>query len=173
MSSPARCIQAVRAVIPAQGGNLSGVKRDEAGMKTTIWMTVALFAASAPINKDRKGVAIKGYDPVAYFTQNRPVLGAAQFSYHWMDATWWFASVEDRDLFAADPDRYAPQYGGYCAYGVSQGRIVSIVPEAWKIVDGKLYLNYSLSVQKTWLAAIQRYIEEANRNWPTLRQRFP
>ena len=129
-----------------------------------------LFAASKadPINKDGSDVAIKGYDPVAYFTQSRPVKGSSAFTYQWMNSTWWFASAEDRDEFATNPEKYAPQYGGYCAYGVSQGHTAPIDPEAWTIVEGKLYLNYSKGVKKTWSEAIPQHIDEANRNWPGL-----
>ena len=121
-----------------------------------------------PVNKDGSGVAIKGYDPVAYFTQSKPVKGSASFTHQWMNSTWWFASAEDRDEFARTPEKYAPQYGGYCAYGVSQGHAVNIDPEAWAVIDGKLYLNYSKGVKKTWSEAIPKHIEEANRNWPGL-----
>src|SRR5437016_4674828 len=111
----------------------------------TLVMTAALpvLAASKsdPINKDGGGIAIKGYDPVAYFTQSKPVKGSSAFTYQWMNATWWFASAEARDEFARIPEKYAPQYGGYCAYGVSQGHTAPIDPEAWTIVEGKLYLK--------------------------------
>ena len=79
-----------------------------------------------------------------------------------------FASADDRDEFARNPEKYAPQYGGYCAYGVSQGHAAPIDPEAWTIIEGKLYLNYSKGVKKTWSEAIPQHIEEANRNWPGL-----
>src|SRR6476661_8644596 len=113
-------------------------------------------------------IAIKGYDPVAYFTQSKPVKGSASFTHQWMNSTWWFVSADDRDEFASTPEKYAPQYGGYCAYGVSQGHAVNIDPEAWAVIDGKLYLNYSKGVKKTWSEAIPKHIEEANRNWPGL-----
>ena len=121
-----------------------------------------------PVNKDGSGVAINGYDPVAYFTQSKPVKGSASFTHHWMNSTWWFASAEDRDEFTRTPEKYVPQYGGYCAYGVSQGHAVNIDPEAWAVIEGKLYLNYSKGVKKTWSEAIPKHIEEANRNWPEL-----
>jgi len=129
-----------------------------------------VFAAGKadPINKDGSGIAIKGYDPVAYFTESKPVKGSAAFTHQWMNSTWWFASAEDRDHFAKDPEKYAPQYGGYCAYGVSQNHTVSIDPEAWTIVDGKLYLNYSQGVKSTWSKQIPKYLEDANHNWPGL-----
>ena len=131
---------------------------------------LSLAAASPvdPIEKDAKGVAVKGYDVVAYFTQQKPVKGSAAFTHKWMGADWWFASAADRDLFAADPGKYAPRYGGYCAYGVSRGHAVPIDPEAWTIVEGKLYLNYSKGVQKDWSQAIPENIEKADRNWPSL-----
>ncbi|WP_455272124.1 YHS domain-containing (seleno)protein [Rhizobium herbae] len=88
-------------------------------------------------------VAIKGYDPVAYFTQNEAVEGSAKYSHHWLGATWHFASAENRDLFIKEPAKYAPQYGGYCADGVSLGTVTTnIDPKAWRIIEGKLYINY-------------------------------
>jgi hypothetical protein len=132
--------------------------------------TMPVFADSKadPINKESNGVAIKGYDPVAYFTDSKPVQGSAAFTHQWMNSTWRFASAEHRDEFARDPEKYAPQYGGYCAYGVSQGHTAPIDPEAWTIIEGKLYLNYSKGVKKTWAEAIPKHIDEANRNWPGL-----
>lgn len=130
---------------------------------------VLLLAGQAdPTNKDGKGVAIKGYDPVAYFTQSKPVKGSPSFTHQWMGATWWFASAEDRDQFAAAPEKFAPKYGGYCAYGVSKNHTVSIDPEAWRIVEGKLYLNYSKSVQQKWLEDVPGNINAAEQNWPKL-----
>ena len=131
----------------------------------------ASFAGKAdPVNKSSEGYAIRGYDPVAYFQQSRPVHGSPQFNYQWMNATWLFSSAANRDLFAASPEKYAPQYGGYCSYAVSQGHTATIDPEAWKVVDGKLYLNYSKGVQKTWEKDVPGYIEKANKNWPELHQ---
>jgi YHS domain-containing protein len=138
-------------------------------------MAVSAFAASVfaasksdPINKDGNSVAIKGYDPVALFTQSKAVKGSSAFTHQWMGATWWFANAADRDQFAASPEKYAPLYGGYCAYGVSQGHTTPIDPEAWTIVEGKLYLNYSKAVKKTWSEAIPKHIDEADENWPGL-----
>ena len=104
-------------------------------------------AAVAPVNETLFGKAIDGYDPVAYFTDGKAVKGQSRFTHEWMGATWLFASAEHRDLLAADPERYAPQYGGYCAYAVSQGATADIDPSAWKIVDGKLYLNLNPEIQ--------------------------
>ena len=131
----------------------------------------AALAAKAPVeavNKNGEGIAIKGYDPVAYFTKAEPVKGSAQFAHHWMGATWWFATAEDRDLFVKDPDKCSPQFGGYCSWAVSNNNTADIDPTARKIVDGKLYLNYSKSVQKMWEKDLNKRIEDANRNWPAL-----
>ncbi len=121
-----------------------------------------------PVNKDRAGVALKGHDPVAYFEQGQPVKGHSQFTHSWMNAKWRFSSQQNRDKFAADPAKYAPQFGGYCAWAVSQGYTAPIDPEAWKIVDGKLYLNYSKSVQRMWEKDLRRRIAAGERNWPAL-----
>jgi YHS domain-containing protein len=121
-----------------------------------------------PVNKDASGTAIKGQDPVAYFQSVRPVKGAPQFSHTWMGATWLFSSAANRDLFVANPQQYAPQFGGYCAWAVSKNYTADTDPEAWRIIDGKLYLNYSRSVQKTWEKDVQKRIEDGNRNWPGL-----
>lgn len=131
-------------------------------------LTLGAFAKSDPVNHDRSGVAIQGYDPVAYFTDSKPVKGDAKFSFSWHGANWIFASAEHRDMFAKNPDQYAPQYGGYCAYGVGQGHTVDIDPEAWKIIEGKLYLNYSKSVQKEFAKDPPGRIKLADQNWPGL-----
>ena len=115
---------------------------------------------------DNKGLAIRGTDPVAYFTQGSPVAGKAEFTHTWSGATWRFASAENRDRFAANPEQYAPQYGGFCSWAVSQGYTAPIDPQAWKIVDGKLYLNYSKGVQRRWERDIPGNIKKADANWP-------
>lgn len=116
------------------------------------------------------GKAIRGTDPVAYFTEGKPVKGDSDYTFNWMDATWYFASAANRDAFAKEPERYAPQYGGYCAWAVSQNYTASTDPEAWRIVDGKLYLNYSKGVQEQWEAGgVPKLIAQGDRNWPALR----
>lgn len=121
-----------------------------------------------PINHNKQGVAIEGYDPVAYFTDGKPVKGDPKLKEEWGGSTWQFVSAAHRDLFAQDPGKYAPQYGGYCAYAVSEGYTAKIDPKAWKVVDGKLYLNYSLGVRETWQKDQDRRIGVADKNWPTL-----
>jgi YHS domain-containing protein len=114
------------------------------------------------------GIAIDGTDPVAYFTENRPVRGKNQFTFKWMNATWQFSSQKNRDLFAQNPQKYAPQYGGYCAWAVSQGYLAPTEPDIWKIVNNKLYLNYDRSVQKNWEKNISGHISKGDVNWPKL-----
>lgn len=114
------------------------------------------------------GIAIRGTDPVAYFTQGRPTAGRAEYTYSWNNVTWQFDSAENRDLFAANPEQYAPQYGGFCAWAVSEGYTAPIDPNAWRIVDDKLYLNYSRNIQRRWERDIPGNISKANANWPEL-----
>lgn len=132
---------------------------------------VAGTALSSPVF-ERNGLAIRGYDPVAYFRESKPVRGSDSLRADWDGATWNFASAANRDAFLADPGKYAPRYGGYCAWAVSQGYTAPVSPEAWRIVDGKLYLNYSKSVQRTWEEDIPGNIAAADGNWPGIRQKL-
>jgi YHS domain-containing protein len=116
----------------------------------------------------KRGAAIAGYDAVAYFTDGAAVKGSEEHTFEWNGATWRFASAQNRDLFAADPEHYAPQYGGYCAWAVSQGKTAPIDPESFDVVDGKLYLNYSKKIQKRWRADRDALITAADENWPGL-----
>lgn len=127
----------------------------------------AAQASDSPIYQSG-GAAASGYDVVAYFTEARPVDGSDAYTAEHEGATWRFASAENRDLFVADPAKYAPQYGGYCAYAVSYGSTASTVPEAWKIVDGKLYLNYSKRIQGRWEQDAPGHIAKADQNWPSV-----
>ena len=134
-------------------------------------LATALPAASA-LAKDSvytprfSNLAVSGYDPVAYFNAGAPVKGSAEFEIEHEGATWRFSSAENRDLFVADPAAYAPQYGGYCAWAVAQGQTAKGDPNFWKVVDGKLYLNFNASVQKKWETDIPGFIEKADANWP-------
>lgn len=135
--------------------------------------TIAVRSASAavdPINKNVFGTALKGYDAVAYFKEGKPVKGKDDFRHEWMGAKWYFASAENRDEFAKNPEKYAPQFGGYCAWAVAHNYTASIDPEAWKIIEGKLYLNYSKDVQKKWEQDIPGFIKQGNENWPKLKK---
>jgi len=129
----------------------------------------ALAGAQERVNKSFfGGVAIGGYDPVAYFTDHKPVKGDARFQHEWSGAKWRFASADHLEKFKADPTRWAPRYGGFCAYAVAKGDRVDVDPEAWAIVDGKLYLNYDLEIRKTWLEDTDGYIRRADEHWKTL-----
>ena len=131
-------------------------------------VTGAQSFASDFVNKDRSGVALKGYDAVSYFTENKPVKGRSDLQYEWMGAKWLFATEANRDLFARDPVKYTPQYGGFCAYAVSRGHTADISPDVWKIVDGKLYLNKNWLAGKLWQRDIPGNINKADKNWPDI-----
>jgi len=109
-----------------------------------------------------------GYDVVAYFRQGKAVEGTATFTVDYKGATWRFATAQDRDLFRANPAAYAPQYGGYCAWAVAHGYTASGDPEVWRVVNGKLYLNYDRDVQQQWEKDIPGYIASGDRNWPSV-----
>lgn len=140
--------------------------------KSIAILIFTLFSLSSyaidPVYKDNFGRAIKGIDPVAYFTEGKPTKGTRKYTYEWNGAEWRFSSEENLALFQENPEKYSPQFGGYCAWAVSQGYTASINPDAWTIVNEKLYLNYSLSVQKKWSKDIPGNIEKAEKNWPKL-----
>lgn len=145
-------------------------------MKTAFFQLITLFLLTAATACAQKGdvfttdkQAIRGYDPVAYFTESKPVKGDPAYSYAYKDATWLFASAANRDAFKADPMKYMPQYGGYCAYGTSQGHKAPTEPEAWTIVDGKLYLNYNPKVKTKWSENQAKNIQAADEQWPKLK----
>ncbi len=116
------------------------------------------------------GVALGGYDPVSYFRKQRAERGNPEYHHRYNDTTWHFASELHRDLFAEDPQQYAPQYGGFCAYAIGQGQLVPVDPYAWTIHADKLYLNYSTRVREAWRADIEGYLELAADNWEILRR---
>ena len=113
-----------------------------------------------------KGVAVGGYDPVAYFSEKKAVAGKADITLEHEGTTWRFSSPANRDAFKADPAKYAPQYGGYCAWAVSQGYTAKGDPNVWSVVDGKLYLNYNRSVQTGWEKNTPGNIKKGDANWP-------
>lgn len=137
-------------------------------------MFLVSAAAFAGAYFEKGGTAIGGYDPVAYFKQNKPVKGSTAYTATHEGSTFHFASAANRDAFAADPARYAPQYGGFCAYAVANGYKAKIEPDAFTIVNDKLYLNYDQSVQRRWRRDIPGYIAKGDRNWPELSKKpFP
>ena len=133
------------------------------------------FSETSPadVNVDAQGVALRGHDPVAYQTQTRPVPGLAQFTATYEGATYRFASAANRDAFRANPARYAPAFGGFCAMGVAMGRKLDGDPTLFRVVDNRLYLNVSAPVQQRWLQDIPGNIRAANERWPALRGRTP
>ena len=110
---------------------------------------------------------------MAYFAEGKPVKGKEGLKYRWRGADWHFSSTENRARFEQNPSKYAPQYGGYCAYAMSDGKYAPIDPDEWTIRDGKLYLNYSNRIQKKWLKDVGRYIERADAQWAKLQASNP
>ena len=132
-------------------------------------MRPADVQAASPVNVlAGGGIAIHGYDPVAYFADGGPRKGRPDIALDHAGARWLFSSEANRDRFRAEPEKYLPAYGGYCAYGVAQGYLVKIDPEAWAIVNGRLYLNYDRSVAQTWRKDVPGYVAKADANWPGL-----
>ncbi len=136
-------------------------------------VVILVFCWVSPLSAgefyEKNGVALKGYDPVAYFQVHRPVAGSAQYTATYQGSRFKFASAANRDRFVAEPQRYAPQYAGFCAFGMAKGYKASIDPEAFTIVEGKLYLNYSPAVRVLWQQDIPGNIAKADQNWPQVR----
>ena len=135
-------------------------------MLTIALLLAALAGNPKPAFNVTGNLALDGYDAVAYVTDGKPVKGLPQLTTTWKGAVWRFASAEHRDVFIRDPERYAPQFGGYCAWAVAHGYTADGDPGAWKIVDGRLYLNYSKRVQRRWEQDIPGYITKGQTNWP-------
>ena len=131
-------------------------------------LPVAGQAVDAVYTSTFSSLAVSGHDPVAYFRVGRPVEGSSEHEVSWQGATWRFASAENRQAFLDDPEAFAPQYGGHCAWAMAQGQTAPGNAENWKIVDGKLYLNVNDSIQARWEKDIPGFIERADRHWPKL-----
>ncbi len=144
-------------------------------MKRTIIIAVlALFTiVQAKAQKSEifapGGKAIKGYDPVAFFKESKPVKGADSLSYSWKEATWLFSNRQNLKAFKADPDKYAPQYGGYCAYGLSQGHKAPTQTDTWTVVNDKLYFNYNSKTKELWTKDQPALIKTADEKWPEIK----
>jgi hypothetical protein len=115
------------------------------------------------------GKAINGYDAVAFFKESKPVKGSAMYSYRYKDAEWLFDSKENLEMFTGMPEKYAPQYGGYCAYGTSEGHKASTEPDTWTIVKDKLYFNYNRQVKQMWMKDQAHLIQVADEKWPQVK----
>lgn len=131
--------------------------------------TFAIAQKAAVYNTD--GLAIKGYDAVAFFTDNKPVKGDTAFKVRWQDAEWLFATAAHRDSFNINPEKYAPQFGGYCAYGTAEGHKAPTETDTWTVVNGKLYFNYNKKVQAMWMKDQQHLIEKATAQWPLIKDK--
>jgi YHS domain-containing protein len=140
-----------------------------AGLATVSLPASATKTASGEYNTMHAGLGAKGYDVVTYFTQARPVTGSDKLTADYGGATWQFSSAENLTLFRANPARYAPQFGGYCAWGASVGKLFDVDPvNGWKIIEGKLYLNFNADINATFAKDAQNFISKANQNWPGL-----
>lgn len=145
-------------------------------MKSLIISATLLFITAFSANAQKNevyavdGKAIKGYDPVAFFKESKPVKGADSLSCTYKDVQWLFSSKENLDAFKADPEKYAPQYGGFCAYGTAQGHKAPTQTETWTIVDGKLYFNYNMKVKQAWTKDQPALIEKADQQWPSVKE---
>lgn len=140
-------------------------------------VTFCLFPRQAPagsgekkVSVDAGKVAIQGYDTVAYFTEGKPTKGTSDFEVEWQGALWWFASAKNRDLFGKQPESYAPRFGGFCAGAIADGIFIRPDPEAWAIVDGKLYLNGSKDGLVEWKEDATANIAKAQERWEALGQ---
>lgn len=146
-------------------------------MKKGLYVAIILLATAAKLAAQKSEIfttphgAVHGYDAVAYFNQNMAVKGLEANKYSWHNADWYFATKENLETFMKDPEKYAPQYGGYCAYGLSEGYKAPTDPQAFTIVDGKLYLNYNLKTRETWSKNREARIEKADKNWPMVKDK--
>jgi hypothetical protein len=145
-----------------------------ATVAVTLMVPSAPVLAGEPVNTGYfGGVAIMGYDPVAYFTEGRAMKGSEEFSYEWLGTPWQFASSKHRELFVGDPQKYAPQYGGYCVGEVAfKGDTINIDPEAWSIIDGKLYLGYGKQFMAEFEARPGEILAKAEANWPGVKDKL-
>ena len=144
-----------------------GLGRGFLGALVAVAVILPAIAGEAPeaLYSGGQKVAIRGYDPVAYFTESRPITGSSEFEVSWNDVRWRFASAAHRDLFVSDPERYSPQFGGLCAWGLAIGKHFDADPETWAIVDGKLYLTYSKSASDKLQANMAENLKKAEENW--------
>ena len=143
------------------------------GAALSVAVATSAFAAGVELNAPSTGLAMQGYDPVAYFTDGAPTKGDYRITSSYNDANYWFSSEEHKAAFDADPEAYLPQYGGYCAFGAAMGFKFDGDPEHWKIVDGELFLNLSKDVQARWAEDIPGFIEKADTNWTDIADKDP
>ncbi|MCA0857492.1 YHS domain-containing (seleno)protein [Phaeobacter italicus] len=143
------------------------------GIALSVALTTSALAAGVDINASSTGLAMQGYDPVAYFNAGEPTKGSYKVTSSFDDATYWFATEENKALFEANPEAYIPAYGGYCAFGAAMGFKFDGDPNQWKIVDDVLYLNLSKDIQERWAQDIPGFIEKADVNWDNIEDKSP
>lgn len=141
------------------------VTRTLVGLLIAAVVAMPVIAGQKMVNTGPDKLAIKGYDTVAYFTEAQPTKGKPEFTFSWNDAQWYFANATHRDLFAANPDRYAPQFGGFCSMALTVGKVKDVDPEVWTIVEGKLYLNFNKNVRDKFRKNATENIKKAEENW--------
>lgn len=144
---------------------------------SSVTLPVTAFAqdqsSTAAVNRNAEGVAMHGYDPVAYFTVKKPTPGKATYTHSFEGATYRFSSQENLDKFKASPAMYAPQFGGFCAMGVALVKKLDGDPQAWSVVDNKLYLNLNKDIQKKWLEDVPGNLAKAGKTWPSIKNKAP
>lgn len=131
-------------------------------------ISTPVIAGNMKVNIDEKGIAIHGYDPVAYFVEKKPVAGKLSLKHPWSGAIWLFSNTNNQQAFINAPEKYAPQFGGFCAYAASSGAFADTEPDAWSVVNGKLYLNYNLTVRGIWNSNRKEFIKKAEQHWPIM-----
>ena len=152
---------------------MNAIKTLLSGAALSVVLATSALAAGVDVNASNTGLALQGYDPVAYFTLGEPTEGSYKITSVYKDATYRFASEEHKAAFEADPESYLPQYGGFCAFGAAMGFKFDGDPDHWKIVDGELYLNLSADIQERWQSDIPGYIEKADENWTGIADKAP
>jgi YHS domain-containing protein len=129
--------------------------------------------SSRPVNVNEKGVALRGFDPMSYFTAKGPVMGSDDYKFVFDGATYWFASSENLAKFKANPTQYAPKFGGFCAMGIAKEKKIDSDPTAWRIVDGYLFVLQNKDVQKAWLVDVSGNLKVATVSWNTIKNIAP
>ncbi|NOD92271.1 YHS domain protein [Ruegeria sp. HKCCD4884] len=144
------------------------IRRTILGALSALFLSSVAFAQDKPVYFATEGVALAGYDPVTYFEGATPVMGAPENAVMWKGAKWHFSSAENRERFESNPRAFAPQFGGYCSYAMANGVLKSTDPNAWQVVDGRLYLTHSPQIEVMWRQDRAEYIEMAEENWPVI-----
>ncbi len=152
---------------------MNALKTVFAGVALSVSLAASAFAAGVDLNASSTGLALQGYDPVAYFTEGAPTKGSWKITAVHEDATYRFASEEHKATFEANPEAYLPQYGGYCAFGAAMGFKFDGDPTYWKIVDDELFLNISADIQERWVSDIPGFVAQADENWVTIADKEP